>query len=565
VRVQRGGRRGRDDLGDPGRAAPRPPPRPARRLVALALPVTLLLPSLTYAYGWAQFVRLAGGPIGRALVTLGVDAEWLRTLGVVIVTRAGEGPRALLDPAGPADAARCVWSLATWLWPIPAGAMAWALRRADPAVRQQALLDGAAGRVALRQVLAPALVGGLAVWVLAAQEFAVYEPTGISVVATEVRQVFETGSFSSGVNPITQPMGGGMYTGEDLPTGGGAGGGVGGLTVPPPPVLPMPSSPQDVQQRAAAAAVAVGVPMLGLTAVVGLVVAAACRRWSAASDEVHADSAETGPVVRASSFRTMPPTLTGIFAIAVLLVTLGVPIGSLLLRHQRPLDVVFVWRQSGDLVLGSLLMAALAGLAAAVLAVAGTARPPRGSLLLALASFLVGGQLLAIALIRLYNRPNLGWVYNAPPIMVMAYLGRFGWLALLAAAATWSRPWRQLRAQAAVDGAGPSAAARHVVWPLAWPLVVGAALLVLVLSLTEVPATVLAAPHRPPQIVPMLMTWVHTLESDPMIEASLLLASVVTCLSLVATGCSCSRAGPSHAPRTHGLQSVGLVPWSGCR
>jgi hypothetical protein len=151
-----------------------------------------------------------------------------------------------------------------------------------------------------------------------------------------------------------------------------------------------------------------------------------------------------------------------------------------------------------------------------------------------LATFLIGGQLLAIALIRLYNRPVLAmdhWIYGGPPIMVMAYLGRFGWLALLGAAATWSGPWRMLRAQAAVDGAGPLAAARHIIWPLAWPLIVGSALLVLVLSLTEVPATVLATPHNPPQIIPMLMTWVHTLESDPMIESSLLMVLVVLVLS----------------------------------
>ena len=246
------------------------------RMVGLALPVTLLLPSLTYAYGWAQFFRLVGGPLGRALVVAGVDAEWLRTVGVVIVTRGAEGPRALLDPAGPADVARCVWSLATWLWPIPAAAMAWSLRRADPAVRQQALLDGAAGRIVLRQIVVPGLVGGLAVWVLAAQEFAVYEPTGISVVATEVRQVFETGSFSSGINPITAPMGGGMFTGEDLPTA--PGGADWGAAAPPPVALPVPAGPQDVQQRAAAAAVATGVPMLVLTAIVGLVVAHPCRR-----------------------------------------------------------------------------------------------------------------------------------------------------------------------------------------------------------------------------------------------------------------------------------------------
>jgi DNA-binding beta-propeller fold protein YncE len=120
--------------------------------------------------------------------------------------------------------------------------------------------------------------------------------------------------------------------------------------------------------------------------------------------------------------------------------------------------------------------------------------------------------------------------------MVMAYLARFGWLVLLSAGATWSRPWRGVRDMAAVDGAGPLRTALYVVWPLGWPLLAGAAVLVLVLSLTEVPATVLISPLRPRPIVPMLMTWVHTLESDPMIEASLLLMAVVLALATAAAG-----------------------------
>ena len=41
---------------------------------------------------------------------------------------------------------------------------------------------------------------------LACQEFSVWERTGISVVATETRMVFETGSLSSAGNRITAPM-----------------------------------------------------------------------------------------------------------------------------------------------------------------------------------------------------------------------------------------------------------------------------------------------------------------------------------------------------------------------
>jgi ABC-type Fe3+ transport system permease subunit len=218
---------------------------------------------------------------------------------------------------------------------------------------------------------------------------------------------------------------------------------------------------------------------------------------------------------------------------AIILVTVGIPILSMVLRHQRSFHPIQIWQQSGYLVGGSFQIAALAGFAAIFLAVAGLQSRPSWMLFVAIASFLVGGQLLAIALIRLYNRHHLGWVYNGPPIIVMAYLGRFGWLALLAGRATWSRPWRSLRQQAQLDGASTASVARNVVLPLAWPLVLGAGVLILVLSLTEVPATVLAAPFRPPQIIPMLMTWVHTLESDPMIEASLLLAVVAMALSAV--------------------------------
>ena len=56
-----------------------------------ALPVSLLMPSIAYAYGWSQFLRIArdGSP---------------------------------LPPGGPADVLlRCILTLAGWLWPIPAG------------------------------------------------------------------------------------------------------------------------------------------------------------------------------------------------------------------------------------------------------------------------------------------------------------------------------------------------------------------------------------------------------------------------------------------------------------
>src|SRR5438132_1482335 len=99
----------------------------------------------------------------------------------------------------------CAMPLA-WLLAVPAGLIGLSLRRLDTNVQQQAVLDGALYRVTLRQLLAPVVASLAIVTVLATQEFAVYEPTGISVLATEMRMVFDTGAVSSPGNPIAGPV-----------------------------------------------------------------------------------------------------------------------------------------------------------------------------------------------------------------------------------------------------------------------------------------------------------------------------------------------------------------------
>src|SRR5687767_9279013 len=144
----------------------------------LVLPISLLIPSLTFAYGWKQ---------------------WL------VLTKFDEK----VAPGSVADIARCVWSLATWLFPVPAIVMGLSLRRVDTNLQQQAQLDGVLWRVTARQIVGPTIASMAIVAVLAMQEFAVYEPTGISVIATETRMVFETGAFSA-ANPIVQQVGGSL-------------------------------------------------------------------------------------------------------------------------------------------------------------------------------------------------------------------------------------------------------------------------------------------------------------------------------------------------------------------
>src|SRR5689334_17215190 len=121
---------------------------PLARVLWVLLPAALLLPSLSYAYGWSQFVR-----ISRHLVL---------PYGVTF------------RPNGPADIFRCIWSLSAWLWAVPAGLIGLALRRLDSSVQQQAVLDGALRRVTFRQLLGPIIASLAIVTILATQEFSVY-------------------------------------------------------------------------------------------------------------------------------------------------------------------------------------------------------------------------------------------------------------------------------------------------------------------------------------------------------------------------------------------------------
>jgi iron(III) transport system permease protein len=142
--------------------------------------------------------------------------------------------------------------------------------------------------------------------------------------------------------------------------------------------------------------------------------------------------------------------------------------------------------------------------------------------------------LLAIGLIRIFNRPGLSWAYDNSVVPVIAYVGRFGWLALAAGRGTWSRPWREIREVAAVDGSGTLRTTLSIIWPIAWPTLLAGGLLVGALSMTEVPATVLLMPQNPQVLTPTLMTWVHMARFDPMIEASLLMMAGVLLPSVAA-------------------------------
>jgi len=423
----------------------------ARTLIVL-MPISLLQPSIMFEYGWKQALTLL---------------------------------RVFPSPQSTGDILRCIWTLAAWLWPIPAAVGALALRRADPAVLEQAALDGALARVTFRLLARPMLAGVAIAFVLASQEFAVFEPSGISVIATEVRMVYETGAFSSPANPITQV---------------GIGGGAVGATQP----------------HRIAAAVMTSLPMLVCTVAAALLALLLGRALAADS--------EVAPRAMVHAVRARAGWTAGAFL--VLIVGTIVPIAAMFGSLSTPLQPSRVWNEFKPQIVGSIALAASASVVCLLLLQQLTRRS-RIVAMAALVCFLAGGQILAVALIRLYNHDRTAWIYDSAAVCVIAYVARFGWIVLIAALATWTSPWRSLRDLAATDGASASQTAWRVVFPLAWPALAAATVLVAVLTLSEVPATMLLQPLRPQPIVPMLMTWIHLQRYDSMIEGTLLLSGVV--------------------------------------
>jgi ABC-type Fe3+ transport system permease subunit len=416
--------------------------------------VPLLMPSLVVTYGWKQLhASLGGEPMPQSF----------------------------------ADVARCIVALTSLLWPVPALVLALTLRRLDRDLLSYARLDGATGRTVIRLLAAPALVGWLGAMLLALQEFAVFEPTGISVIATEARAVFETGA--------SLDQGWSMLSGH--PT----------------------------QAQRMGAALATMLPSLLLTLCLAMVGWRVARRLSADQDL----STGQGPSPLAT-----PWWVDGL-AMAVVLLGVGLPLGAMVASLRTSFDPARIANAYAPQLVGSMSLAlAAAGVGGGLAVVASLVPLSSRAMGLAVASFLVGGQWTAIALIVAFNRPWLVDVYDGPAMPVIAYVGRFGFIALAAAAVTWSAGTRWLRELAHTDGSGRWATWRYVVAPLAWPVLACAIVLVFSLSLTEVPATTLLQPAQ--TLVPMLMTWAHILNYDAMIEASLLLAGAVIVASVGAVG-----------------------------
>lgn len=440
--------------------------RLASRLLWWVVAIPLLLPSIVIGYGWTQVLRLLHlAPM----------------------------------PQSAGDIARCIGVLATWLWPISAVTLALAMRRMDRSVLEQAMLDGALRSTLMRRLTAPMIAAISLATMLALQEFSVYETTGISVVSTEIRMIFETGRLSSSDNPIAGLQGG--VSARDLNS--------------------------DLAAQSALA-LSAGLPLVATIVLFALI------GWRGVRQLVPDEQVEISPIpstLRASWLWTL-------CAWAVVIGILFLPLGALVYSLRRKFDLPGIYEELAPQLGWSVGLSISAALLAGVASVLALRTRSLWPVIVSTFTFLIGGQFLAIAILRIYNHsmPALGvfdpqrFILDSNFAMVLAYFGRFAWIALATTRSARGESMKGLQELAATDGATAWQTILRVILPIAWPLVLAGIVMVGVLSLTEVPATALLVP---PTVVPMLLTWVHMQRYGPMLEASLLLASVAIGFALV--------------------------------
>jgi ABC-type Fe3+ transport system permease subunit len=421
-----------------------------RSLLWLLLPAPLLMPSIVMTYGWANLLSL------------------------LHLT-----PR----PQSVADLARCVVSLSAWLWPAGAVVMWAMISHSDWSWLQAARLDGSASRLVARGAVGSVLMAWAVCFLLAMQEFAVYEPTSVQVLSLAVRE-----AHASGLNLAGRAI---------IDTG-------------------------DPAARLAAAMV-VALPGIAASIAVALVVVLLAR-WLSRDFDSTSERADL-----AASWKL---TLT---AVLVSVLTLAIPIGSMLLAMRMKFDLAGLLELHAEQFRSTLLLGVSCGVIALL---AGSLAMLRGRsramFVLACGAFLVGGQVLALALIRIYNRAWLDPIYDSIALNIVGCAGRFLWIAMIAGVVMSARRWRWLSELAAVDGASRLRTWWSITLPIAWPMLLGCAALVAALSMTEVPASVLLTSGQ--TLVPLLMTWVHTLRFDPMVQVSLVLIAMSIGIGVLVVG-----------------------------
>ena len=107
----------------------------------------------------------------------------------------------------------------------------------------------------------------------------------------------------------------------------------------------------------------------------------------------------------------------------------------------------------------------------------------------------IPGPILGMGLIQLFNRPGLaGHIYDSPAMLVVAYLVRFLPIAVILLVPAVRAIPIECELAARVDGCGLFGVWLHIIWPQCIPTALAAMFIVMVLSIGELPCSLLVTP-----------------------------------------------------------------------
>ncbi len=367
-----------------------------------------------------------------------------------------------------------------WYWPLAALILAQGRRSIDRRIWQNALLD--AGRlqtfrhVTLPLLSRPALLAFGVCFVLALSEFATFHLAGVKTVGTELAVLYE-------------------LTGAAAPV--------------------------------ARAAWPVAIAAL----MISIVLARVSDEWTSAT-----------PVGGTTRVRWRMLDVT-VFA-ALMLVSWAAPV-VLLVANVTTLQPLrqFITIHLDDL-LWSALTAGCAAFLAILIGLGGLPGTTRGlhkragrfvvDTSIFLAMFLPA-SLLAVSLLRLSIAVGLPAGLRQSWLMVaVGQATRFAGVALILLLLTRYPDRSRLSAMASLDGASPLAAWWRVHLPRTWPVLVGTFLLVMMLSITELSATMVLLPAGLPNFAQRLLNQMHYARDQQVIASCLVLVSLFAVLAGVA-------------------------------
>ncbi|MBN2581801.1 MAG: SMP-30/gluconolactonase/LRE family protein [Planctomycetes bacterium] len=225
-----------------------------------------------------------------------------------------------------------------------------------------------------------------------------------------------------------------------------------------------------------------------------------------------------------------------VMVVVLLGLSLLAPLGLLLMSVRDFAPFMQFWSLQRDGLANALSAAALAAVLA--LAMAGAAvilehsgrwawtvsRLMQVTLLVAM---FVPGSLVGVVLLRAApHTPGMSGLLDRWPAVALGQAVRFAGLALLVLMTARQAIDRRCQEMARVDGAGTLALWRYIHWPLLWPTLLAALVLVAVFSLTELSATMLLLPPGVPHFTQRLLNQMHYARDEHVIASCLLLTTV---------------------------------------